>query len=175
MSPAASKLEWQRALTTLAGLAVFVVVVVALYWARSIFIPVALAIFLTFVMSPVVHWLHRRGLGRLPAVLTTVGGGILLFLLVGWLVVSQMVELAESLPNYTENIKQKVGSARGWVLGDGESRFGRMIDEISAVVTQSPTADPSGSAPKLLAPEVAEPSTKTAGAFGGAAAAGGVI
>jgi predicted PurR-regulated permease PerM len=162
-------------MTTLAAIAVFVVVVAALYWARSIFIPVALAIFFTFVMSPVVSWLQRRGFGRLPAVLTTVGGGLVLFLLIGGLIIWQMVGLADSLPNYTENIKEKVGTARGWVLGDGESRFGRMIDEISAVVTQSPTADPSGGTPRLLAPDIAEPSTKTAGAFGGAAAAGGVI
>ncbi|HET6576457.1 MAG TPA: AI-2E family transporter [Fimbriiglobus sp.] len=175
MSPVPAKLEWQRALTTLAGLAVFVVVVIALYWARSIFIPVALAIFLAFVMSPVVHWLHRRGLGRLPAVLTTVAGGVAIFLLVGWLVVSQMVELADSLPNYTENIKRKVETVREWVMGDGESRWGRMLDEISAAITQSPTAPKPGAAPRVLAPEVAVPSTTAAGAVGGAAATGGVI
>jgi predicted PurR-regulated permease PerM len=175
MSPAASKLEWQRALTTLAGVAVFVAVVAALYWARSIFIPVALAIFLTFVMSPVVSWLQRRRFGRLPAVLTTVMAGVLIVLLVGGLIVWQMAELASSLPDYTENIKQKVGSARGWVLGSGESRFGRMVDEISAAITQSPTARGPAAAPKVLAPEVAVPATSTAGAFGGAAATGGVI
>lgn len=175
MRPATSKLEWQRAMTTLAAVAVFVVVVTALYWARSIFIPVALAVFLTFVMSPVVAWLQRRRFGRLPAVLTTVGMGVFLFLLIGWLVVSQMAELADTLPDYTENIKQKVGTARVWVLGEGESRMGRMIDEISVAITQSPTAQRPADVPKVLAPEVAVPAVTTAGTFGGAAAAGGVI
>jgi hypothetical protein len=62
-----------------------------------------------------------------------------------------------------------------WVLGEGDSRFGQMIDEISAAITQSPTAETPGDASKALAPEVAEPSPKIAGAFGGAAAAGGLI
>lgn len=175
MSPGASKLEWQRALTTLAGLAVFVVVVAALYWARSIFIPVALAIFLTFVMSPVVAWLQRRRFGRLPAVLTTVTAGVAIVLLVGGLIVWQMAELADSLPNYTENIKQKVGTVRGLVVGEGESRFSRMVDEVSAAITQSPTARKPAGAPRVLAPEVAVPAAPAAGAFGGPAAAGGVI
>ncbi len=176
MNPGTSKLEWQRALTTLAGVTVFVVVVAALYWARSIFIPVALAVFFTFVMSPVVSWLQRRRFGRLTAVLTTVVAGVLVVLLVGGLVVWQLADLANSLPNYTENIKQKVEVVRGWVAGGGESRFGRMIDEISTAITQSPTASgPVGNAPKVLNPDIAVPSTPTAGAFGGAAAAGGVV
>ena len=56
--------DWQRSLVTLAGVTVAVVIIAALYWAKSIFIPVALAIFLAFVLYPPVMWLHRHGLGR---------------------------------------------------------------------------------------------------------------
>ena len=49
-----------------------VVAVTVLYWAQSIFIPVALAIFLTFLLNPVVVQAAALGLGRTPAVIITV-------------------------------------------------------------------------------------------------------
>ena len=39
-----------------------------LSWLRPIFIPFALAILLTFMSSPIVSLLERRGLWRVPAV-----------------------------------------------------------------------------------------------------------
>ena len=40
-----------------------VLVVVILYWAQALFVPIALAILLTFVLDPPVSWL-QRGIGR---------------------------------------------------------------------------------------------------------------
>ena len=48
-----------------------VLVVVVLYWAQAILVPVALAILLTFVLTPPVTWLERW-IGRAAAVLTVV-------------------------------------------------------------------------------------------------------
>ena len=45
-----------------AGVVIVVLVVASLYWARTVLMPVALAILLTFVLNPVVTALHRRGL-----------------------------------------------------------------------------------------------------------------
>jgi predicted PurR-regulated permease PerM len=139
MSPGTSKLEWQRAVTTLSGVAVFAAVVAALYWAKPIFIPVALAVFLTFVMSPVVAWLQRRGLGRLPAVLGTVGLGVLAAALTGGLVAWQLGSLSQTLPDHAPKIKAKLAEARHWLVGEGESRFGKMLDDIASVFS-SPAA-----------------------------------
>ena len=60
---------WQRAMITLTGTVVGVVVIATLYWAQSVFIPVALAGFLTFLLSPLVTWFRQRGLPRTPAVI----------------------------------------------------------------------------------------------------------
>ncbi len=139
MGPTISKLEWQRALTTMSGVAVFGVVVAALYWARSIFIPVALAVFFTFVMSPVVAWLQRRGLGRLPAVIGTVALGVLAAALVGGLVAWQLASLSQTLPDQAPKIMAKLAGAKHWLVGEGESRFGKMMDDIASVFS-SPAA-----------------------------------
>ena len=101
---------WQRAVITLTGTVVGVVVIATLYWAQSVFIPVALAAFLTFLLSPFVTWFRQRGLPRTPAVIlvvlcaaTALGG-------VGWLVTEQISSLLRELPKYRHNIQDKVQS-----------------------------------------------------------------
>jgi predicted PurR-regulated permease PerM len=101
---------WQRAVITLTGTVVGVVVIATLYWAQSVFIPVALAGFLTFLLSPFVTWFRQRGLPRTPAVIlvvlcaaTALGG-------VGWLVTDQIGSLLRELPKYRHNIQDKVQS-----------------------------------------------------------------
>ena len=49
-----------------------VLIVAALYWLQAVLIPMAMAILLTFLLSPLVGILQRRRLGRVPAVLVTV-------------------------------------------------------------------------------------------------------
>ena len=56
---------WQLTLLNLTGTVVGVVVVSCLYWAQTVFIPVALAVFLSFLLAPLVTALQRRGLRRL--------------------------------------------------------------------------------------------------------------
>jgi len=55
----------QLALVILTGTVVGVVLVSCLYWAQTVFIPVAMAGFLTFLLAPLVTGLQRRGLRRL--------------------------------------------------------------------------------------------------------------
>jgi hypothetical protein len=49
-----------------------VAVVVALYFGRDVFVPMAVAVLLSFALSPLVAWLRRRGLPRMPAGITVV-------------------------------------------------------------------------------------------------------
>ena len=56
-------MEWQRAIVLLSGTVISVVAITVLYFAQSIFIPVALAIFLTFLLNPLVSRLRSLGVG----------------------------------------------------------------------------------------------------------------
>ncbi|MEX2548965.1 MAG: AI-2E family transporter [Nitriliruptoraceae bacterium] len=89
-----------------------VLVVVVLYWAQAVFIPVALAILLTFVLTPPVTWLERW-IGRVPAVLTAVSLVFLIGGLAGWGLVRQMNHLADDLPRYRANVLEKIADVRG--------------------------------------------------------------
>ena len=121
----------QLAVLVLTGTVVGVVVVTCLYWARTVFIPVALAVFLTFLLAPLISALQRRHLRRLPSVLLVVtlaaavlGGGI-------WLVTSEVTSLAGDVPQYTENIKSKVKLLRHLGQGTITSGLEKMIQEVT--------------------------------------------
>ena len=54
------------------GWGILALVVAGLYWLQAVLIPLALAVLLTFLLSPVVGTLERRGLGRVPSVFVAV-------------------------------------------------------------------------------------------------------
>lgn len=130
--------DWQRALIALSAVVVGSLVVAVLYFARSVFIPVALAIFLAFVLAPIVSRLQRRGLGRVPAVILTVSLVVCGSIATGAVIAQQVVQLAQTLPDHREAIKERVTTVKGWVTGDGSSRFGQMIDELNAIIAPKP-------------------------------------
>src|SRR5262249_36999168 len=99
---------WQRAILTLTGTVVGVVVIGTLYWAQSVFIPVALAGFLTFLLSPLVNRLRQLGLPRTPSVIVTVLFSAALLGGVGWVVTDQISSLLQELPKYRQTVKEKV-------------------------------------------------------------------
>ena len=126
--------DWQRALVALSATVVGTVIVVVLYFGRAVFIPVALAIFLAFVLAPIVTRLHKRGLGRTTGVIVTVGLVLFGSLGIGALIAQQVVQLAQALPDRRDAIVQKVTAARQWIVGDGENRFGQLLDDLSAII-----------------------------------------
>jgi len=98
-----------------------VLVIASLYWARAVFVPLALALMLTFLLQPIVAALHRRGLGHTPAAVLVVLLLALLIGAIGWVAVTQVSILASELPHYQDNLKQKIDdlqqASQGGVLG----------------------------------------------------------
>lgn len=113
----------QFAKSTMA-IASFILVVAAVYFAKGVLVPIALAVLLSFLLSPVCDWLERRGLGRVPAVLGTAFLAFSLLGLVIWTAVHQMSELAPKLPEYQANIREKFQAAN--------QQFGAVLNRITA-------------------------------------------
>ncbi len=85
----------------------------ALYFGREVLIPLALAILISFILTPSVQRLHKLRLGRVPAVLLVV---ILAFGGIGaltWMMGTQIVDFAETLPRYEQNIRAKAAALHG--------------------------------------------------------------
>ncbi|HTK73677.1 MAG TPA: AI-2E family transporter [Gemmataceae bacterium] len=133
MAPGSAS-SWQRAVIVLTGGVLSVLVITCLYWAQAIFIPVAMAIFLTFLLSPPVTALQRRGLGRTPAVVVVVLTTALVLGGVGWLVTSQVSNLVGSLPQYSDVIRRKANQIRDWassgVIGEVQHLTQKVAEEV---------------------------------------------
>lgn len=104
-------------------LASAILVIGAVYFAKGVLVPIALAVLLSFLLSPVCDWFERRGLSRVPAVLCTVFLAFSLLGLVVWTAVYQMSELAPKLPEYQANIREKLQSAN--------QQFGSVLKRIT--------------------------------------------
>ena len=84
--------------------------IAALYLAREILVPLAFALILTFVLTPVVALLQRARIGRVPSVALTLlmtmaaAGGV------AWIIAGQLVDVAQELPRYRQNIYAKMGA-----------------------------------------------------------------
>lgn len=89
-------------------LAALVLTFAVLYVARDVFIPLALALLLTFILAPFVSRLQRLGLPRIPALGVVLVFAFAIIASVGWLVVVQAADLANMLPSYRQNISAKV-------------------------------------------------------------------
>ncbi|MGB6176472.1 MAG: AI-2E family transporter [Methylocella sp.] len=101
-----------RTLEMLATLFVFALVVVALYVGRKIFIPIAIAIPVSFVLAPPVLLLRRWGLGRVPSVLTVVLAALVIAFSVSAVLTRQVSELAVDLPLYQATVNAKLDDLR---------------------------------------------------------------
>ena len=126
--------DWQRSLMTLAVTVLTVTVIAVSYFARSILIPIALAVFFTFVLSPMVTWLQRRGLGRTPSVMVIVGLVFLVAVGIGSMITHEVVLIAQSLPDREQEIKKKVIAAKSWLTGGGDSKFSKLVDGVDEIL-----------------------------------------
>jgi predicted PurR-regulated permease PerM len=161
VSKASGLPSWQRAVIALTGTAITVVVVVFLYWAQAVLIPVALAVFLSFVLAPAVTALQRRGLGRTPAALVVVLASALALCGTTWLVTAQCTALLRELPSHRENITSKVRALRELTQASGG--LDRLFQEIEQEWSGKPAKDndspeggpavPARSTPVVLQPE----------------------
>lgn len=87
-----------------------VLLIAFLYFARDVLIPLALAVLLSFVLSPVVQRLQRWRIPRVPATLIVTAAAFLILGIVGWTIILQLMNLAEDLPRYNQNLRAKIQS-----------------------------------------------------------------
>ncbi len=140
-----------RSWVTFAGC---VLVCAVLDWAEAVLVPFALAVLLTFVLTPPVTWLERW-VGRVAAVLAVVTLVFSVLGLAGWGLARQMTNLANDLPGYRANIRAKIADVRGASRGGSVEKLQHTIEGIQKDLGQAPSrgsrapvvvADPGASA-----------------------------
>ena len=113
-----------------------VLVIFVLYWAQAVFVPIALAALISFVLSPPTSWLERR-VGRVPAVLVVVTLVFVILGLAGWALARQMNYLVDDLPGYRANITKKIADVRGAGKGSAVEKLQETIDDIKGELKES--------------------------------------
>ena len=139
--------------TSVMPILVGVVVVAALYFGREVLVPIALAVLLSFVLSPLVRLLQRCHFPRSVAVIAValIAFGAIFGL--GALMVSQVNELAKELPQYQTTLAKKIESLRGATAGSGTlERASEVLRDLSKEIDK-PQANPSPELRKSTEPD----------------------
>ncbi len=91
---------------------------------------------LTFLLSPVAAALERIGLGRISSVILV---AVLTFSLlggIGWIVTLQFGSLANELPQYTGNLRQKIADVRGAAKGGALEKVQQTVEAVTSEIQQ---------------------------------------
>jgi len=87
--------------------------VAVLYFARVVFVPLALALLLSFLLTPIVAIIERVNLPRGIAIFIVAASLAGVVGVVGWKTSQQFVDLTEQIPTYKKALTGKIQSLKG--------------------------------------------------------------
>lgn len=155
----------ENAASRLLTLATIVVVIAGLYLGRQMLVPLALAVVFSFLLTPVVQLLEKCHLGRVPSVLAVLVLSFALLAAIGYAVSNQLLEIVVLLPDYKENIHEKVELLRSpsnGRLGKATATVNDLTKDLSAASESAQKNKVAKNGPKQPIPvQVAEPPHNT--------------
>jgi predicted PurR-regulated permease PerM len=113
-----------------------VLAIAAMYFGRQLFMPIALALVFTFLLTPFVSFLEKIRFRRVPAVFTVLVLAFGLGAAVAWGVANQLVEVMVNLVDYKANLDAKIFSlhvSKSGSLSRAMATVQELSSELSAV------------------------------------------
>jgi predicted PurR-regulated permease PerM len=153
-----------------------------LFFAREVFIPLSLSILLSFLLSIPCSFLERHSVPHVPAVILVVLLALSLLAGIGWLLSSQLFDLAGKLPGYQDVIETKLQALKTSphsTLGQFNKMLRQTAEELRAPETNDIALAKSTPAPTLsrtnsanlsqepIPVEIREPQITSWGVLGG--------
>jgi predicted PurR-regulated permease PerM len=121
-----------------------IVTVAVLRYAQDVFVPIALAILLTFLLAPMVERLQRWHVNRALAVIFSVSVAVCIAVAILYVVFDQFTDLVRELPRYRRqlrtNLSDIIGLFRGGVSGTTEA-VEQISRELRRVAPPAPVGD----------------------------------
>jgi len=137
-----ASLDSSRA-TPLITLIAIILSVAALYFARAVLVPLALAVLIAFILSPVVTWLEKLHVGRVLSVAIVSMLFIAGSAAMAWVVTHQLLDVTDKFPDYRQNIQNKLAVIRS--MKDGRiSRATGTVSELGSEISAAAASQPSG-------------------------------
>src|SRR6201990_3530307 len=135
--------EVMALLSAVATAILAVIIISMLYFGRDIFVPIALAILLSFVLAPLVGLLQKIRVPRGLAVVSVVIFAFAVIFATGSLLASQLTQLAGDLPRYQSTITEKIQTFRETTAGRGTlERASGMLKDLSKELDKPNDARP---------------------------------
>ncbi|HEY3910655.1 MAG TPA: AI-2E family transporter [Stellaceae bacterium] len=131
-------------------------VVAALYFAREVLVPFALAVLLSFLLAPAVRWPRHLRAGRVGAVAITVVVSFQIIFAFGLVVGKEMSLLGPELPRYERNIETKLRSLPQAIPLD---RVAAALHQVTLALKRSEKPSP---APAVSSPGAGQPNAEPA-------------
>ena len=128
-----------------ASAVVTAILIGTLYFGREVFVPIALAILLSFVLAPLVALLQRWHIPRGLSVISVVLLAFLSIFALGGVIATQVAELAGDLPRYQFTMREKIKSLRGTAATSGTlERAADVLQDLGKELNKpkDPTASP---------------------------------
>jgi predicted PurR-regulated permease PerM len=119
--------------------------VASLYFGRQIFVPLALALVLSFLLTPLVGLLERARFGRVPAVVVVLIFCFALTAGTAWEVAGQLLDITGHIRDYKINLEQTLRSLRppaSGALGQATATVRELNKELAAVPGQAASHAP---------------------------------
>src|SRR5262245_3775973 len=146
--------ENQWSMRRVASAVIAAIIIGTLYVGREVFVPIALAVLLSFVLAPLVRLLQRC---RMPRGLAVVGVVLLAFVsifMLGGVIATEATQLARDLPRYQFTMREKIQSLRGAAATSGTlERAADVLHDLGKELNKpkEPSAD-SGAPLQTIAP-----------------------
>ncbi len=147
-----------QAYSRLITLAASVIVVAALYFARSVLIPFVLAVLMSFLLAPLVARLQRWHFGRVAAVVTAVLFVFVVTSTASWFVADQVRDVTTHISDYRHNIRDKLTAFRTAVAKPVDAAKSLVADLTTDLAAQ---IDPESTEPAIQTVRIAEPPHST--------------
>lgn len=135
--------------------------IAALYYGKAVFIPLAIAVLVAFVLSPIVAILRRLKLPRIVAAPTVVVATFALLFSIGVVLSDQIRDLAEDLPRFEYSLREKVRAIRSTLTANpAMERAAETLKDLQSELKgdgdkqqpKAPSTDSSRLAPGRLTP-----------------------
>jgi predicted PurR-regulated permease PerM len=111
-----------------------VIAIAVLYFARDLLIPIAFALLLAFLLTPIVKRLETWKIPRAPASVLVLIFASALVSVVGYFVATQLISIAESLPQYSGKLSAKIQALEG--ESSGLSDFLGQLQDMGRQITE---------------------------------------
>lgn len=149
-NPAGLTAITRHAQTSLPTVATVVAIIAALYFGREVFLPLAIALLITFALAPLVSSLRRLRVPRIAAVIASVFLAFSVLALFAFILAFQVSELAQNVTTYQTNILTKVRSLKEAGAGAGiVEQLSRVVERVGREIEkQEPPTPAIGEEPK---------------------------